>query len=192
MQAKYAFILAAALALCSLAPASQAVVLTGSASANAVTDYSTVGQVAFDLDLDDFSPARLDFLVEAGDLLGPLSLNALVRNLSGSALSSFSFRLDGIRFAGAGSVTPTFGTLGQVGYGSDYASIRFATPEWSEFHFGNPLAVDGASDWLLSTAGLRAGDRFSITTAVPEPSSAALMLAGLCMSGLLAARRRRG
>jgi len=192
MQAKYAFILAAALALCSLAPASQAVVLTGSASANAVTDYSTVGQVAFDLDLDDFSPARLDFLVEAGDLLGPLSLNALVRNLSGSALSSFSFRLEGIRFAGAGSVTPTFGTLGQVGYGSDYASIRFATPEWSEFHFGNPLAVDGASDWLLSTAGLHAGDRFSITTAVPEPSSAALMLAGLCMSGLLAARRRRG
>ena len=192
MQAKYAFILAAALALCSLAPASQAVVLTGSASANAVTDYSTVGQVAFDLDLDDFSPARLDFLVEAGDLIGPLSLNALVRNLSGSALSSFSFRLEGIRFAGAGSVTPTFGTLGQVGYGSDYASIRFATPEWSEFHFGNPLAVDGASDWLLSTAGLHAGDRFSITTAVPEPSSAALMLAGLCMSGLLAARRRRG
>jgi hypothetical protein len=190
MQSKYLFAFAFALALSS---ASHAAVLTGSSTrdGNAVADYSMPGAVSFDLDLEHLAPIRLDFRLEADDLLGPLSLNAIVRNLSGAALTHVDFRLEGIRFAQAGSVTPTFGTLGGTGYGSDYASIDFRTPEWAEFHFGNPLGVAGATDWLLSTAGLRAGDTFSITAEVPEPSTAALMLSALCMSGLLAMRRRR-
>jgi len=189
MQARYLFAFAFAIAL---SGASHAVVLSGTSgpSANTVSDYSAPGQVSFDLDLASFAPTRLDFVIEAGDLLGPLNLNAIVRNLSGAALSTFDFRLDGISFAQAGTVTPTFGTLGSTGYGSDVASIRFSAPEWAEFHFGNPLGQAGAADWLLSTAGLRAGDTFSITAEVPEPSSAALMLSALCMSGLLALRRR--
>ena len=193
MQAKTLCALACALAVTlTLSPAGHAAVLTGSSvhGGNAVSDYSTPGAVSFDLDLARFAPTRLDFRLEADDLLGPLSLNAIVRNLGGTALTAFAFRLDGIRFDQAGSVTPTFGTLGGTDYGSDYASIDFRTPEWAEFHFGNPLGVAGATDWLLSTAGLRAGDTFSITAEVPEPSTAALMLSALCMSGLLAMRRR--
>jgi len=191
MQSKYAIAFAAALVFCG---ASQAAILTTStgAAGNTVASYSAPGQVAFDLDLARLASTRLEFTVEAGDLLGPLSLNAIVRNLSGAALNGFDFRLDGIGFAQAGSVTPAFGTLGSVGYGSDYASISFSSPEWAEFHFGNPLAENGAADWLLSTEGLRAGDTFSITAEVPEPSTAALMLSALCMSSLLMARRRRG
>ena len=190
MQTKYLFAFTFAVAL---SGASHAVVLTGSSasSANTVTDYSAPGLVSFDLDLASFAPTRLDFVLEADDLLGPLSLNAVVRNLSGAALTGFDFRLEGISFAQAGTVTPTFGTLGYSGYGSDYASIGFSAPEWAEFHFGNALGDAGAADWLLSTAGLRAGDSFSITAEVPEPSSAALMLSALCMSGLLAMRRKQ-
>jgi hypothetical protein len=194
MQAKPLFALAFALASAlTLSPAGHAAVLTGSSvhGGNAVADYSTPGAVSFDLDLEHFAPTRLDFRLEADDLLGPLSLNAIVRNLSGAALTAFDFRLEGIRFAQAGSVTPTFGTLGRIAYGSDYASIDFQTPEWAEFHVGDPLGAAGATDWLLNTAGLRAGDTFSITAEVPEPSTAALMLSSLCMSGLLALRRRQ-
>lgn len=190
MQAKYLFAFAAAIAL---SAASHAAVLTGTsgAAANTVTDYSAPGLVAFDLDLASFAPTRLDFVLEADDLLGPLSLNAVIRNLAGQALTGFDFRLDGIGFLQAGTVTPTFGTPGYVGHGSGYASIGFSSPEWAEFHFGNPVDDAGAADWLLNTAGLRAGDSFSITAEVPEPSTAALMLSALCMSSLLALRRRQ-
>lgn len=169
-----------------------AVLLTaGGSPANTVTDYSAQGAVSFDLDLENFNAATLRFALEEGDLLGPLSLNAIVRNLSGTALNQFQFRLQGISFVAPGSVTPTFGTLGKVEHSTHEAGIAFASPEWAEFHFGNALAMQGASDWLLDTRGLHAGDTFVIRANVPEPSTLALMLPALCMAGWMAARRRR-
>jgi hypothetical protein len=181
------------IAALTLTCAAQATVLTGTSgvAANTVTDYSAPGLVAFDLDLGTLSGARLNFVLEEADLLGPLSMNAIIRNLTGTGITRFTFSLEGITFAAAGSVTPTFGTLGNVGVSSTLADIRFSAPEYAEFHFGNPLAAAGATDWLLSTAGMRAGDAFSITASVPEPSSFALMLPALCMLSLFAAARRR-
>ncbi|MET0983527.1 MAG: PEP-CTERM sorting domain-containing protein, partial [Telluria sp.] len=164
---------------------------TGGSSANTVTDYSAQGAVSFDLDLANFNAATLRFSIEEEDLLGPLTLNAIVRNLSGTALNQFHFRLNGISFAAPGSVTPTFGTLGELKHGQNGASIAFASPEWAEFHFGNPLGMDGASNWLLDTRGLTAGDTFVISAEVPEPSTLALLLPTLCMAGLMATRRRK-
>lgn len=175
---------------CSLSCAANAAVLLGANGTNAVTDYSTPGAVSFDLDLQDFSTTTLDFVLEAGDLQGPLSFDALVRNLAGAELNRFTFSLQGITFAGAGSVTPSFGTLGAVEAGASAVAIDFASPEWAEFQFGDVLG-NGGSDWLLATAGLNAGDRFSITATVPEPSTAALMLPMLCLAGLMAARRKQ-
>jgi hypothetical protein len=173
--------------------AANATVLLGSAAsaANTVTDFSTAGLVAFDLDLSTPTPTRLHFMLEEADLQGPLSMNAIIRNLSGVGLGRFVFSLEGISFAAAGSVTPTFGTLGTVGFSNSLAVIAFATPEFAEFHFGNPLAIGGKSDWLLSTAGMQAGDQFWITASVPEPSSVALLLPALCMLGLCRLGRRR-
>ncbi|SFU95374.1 PEP-CTERM sorting domain-containing protein [Pseudoduganella namucuonensis] len=172
--------------------AANAAVLTSSTgpASNVVADYSGASLVSFDLDLASFSQTRLDFVVEDDDLLLPyLSLNAIVRNLSGHGFDRFNFTLDGIAFAGAGSVTPTFGVLGGTAFSANRASVDFSAPEWAEFHFGNPLAAGGAADWLLSTQGLRAGDAFSITTSVPEPATIALMLSGLAV---MAYKRRRG
>lgn len=173
-----------------LSGAANAALLTGTSGSNPVVNYSDVGKVAFDLDLEHFGATTLNFVVEAGDLQGPLSFNALVRNLAGADLNRFNFHLQGIGFARAGTVTPAFGSVGSVDTGSTAAVIHFATPEHAEFQFGDALGYAGQADWLLDTAGLQAGDSFSITATVPEPSSAALVLPMLCM-GLLAAARRR-
>ncbi|SDC71517.1 PEP-CTERM protein-sorting domain-containing protein [Massilia sp. PDC64] len=188
-----ALALAAALAL----PQAQAAILTGTTGSNTVTDYSGAGLASFDLDLATFTPTTFSFVLEAGDLAGPLAFNALVRNLAGTALDEFSFTLNGIAFSAAGSVTPAFGTVGGVTSGAHTANVVFSAPEWAEFQFGNALAVPGAADWLLDTRGLRAGDTFTITAAtataaeVPEPSSALLAMTALL--GMTAAyKRKRG
>lgn len=64
--------------------------------------------MTFDLDLANFSSTRLNFVIEDDDLLGPTSLHAIIRNLSGAGIHHFTFALEGITFAAAGSVTPTF------------------------------------------------------------------------------------
>lgn len=180
--------LAAALAL---SGAANAALLTSSTGSNTATDYSEAGKVSFDLALQDFSSTTLNFVLEAGDLQGPLRFNALVLNFAGMDLNRFSFSLQGIGFAGAGTVTPAFGTLASVSASDTLATIDFAAPEYAEFQFGDVFGAPGQADWLLDTAGLQAGDSFSITATVPEPSSAALVLPMLCMAGLMAARRRK-
>lgn len=192
-----ALALAAALAL---PQASQAAILTGQTgpASNTVTDYSGAGLASFDLDLATFAPTTLRFRLEDADLAGPLAFNALVRNLAGAALNEFSVALDGIAFLAPGSVTPAYGTLGAVGYGAHTANVAFSAPEWAEFQFGNALGTPGAANWLLDTAGLRAGDTFTITAAtvraaeVPEPSSALLVMSALSLLGFTAMKRRRG
>jgi hypothetical protein len=128
--------------------------------------------------------------VEAADLANPfISFNALVRNLSGTALNGFGLYLGGIEFGGAdGSVTPAFGTIGTITRTGSQLAIAFSAPEYAELHIGNPVLEAGKFDWRLSTAGLAVGDRFVITSAVPEPGNLALMLAGL---GAFAFMRRR-
>jgi hypothetical protein len=188
-----AFALATALAL----PQSEAAILTGTSGTNTVADYSGAGLASFDLDLATFTPTTFSFVLEAGDLASPLAFNALVRNLAGTALDTFSFSLNGIAFFAAGSVTPAFGTIGSATSGAHTANVVFSAPEWAEFQFGNALGAPGAADWLLDTRGLRAGATFTITAAtaaaaeVPEPSSALLAMTALL--GMTAAyKRKRG
>lgn len=185
--------IAAGLAALALSHGANAAILlsTNGSPANLTTDYSAPGVVSFNLELNDFSATKLNFALEEADLSGPLSLSAMILNLTGTPISQFGFVLQGISFAGAGSVAPTFGTLGKVRHDSGSVGIGFAHAEPAEFHFGNPLGLQGQSDWLLHTAGLRAGDRFSIVAQVPEPPTGALVLPMLCMAALMAARRRK-
>ena len=172
--------------------AAHAAILTGTSGApgNLATDYSGGGLVSFDLDLQQLSPTRLIFTIEDADLAAPfLGLNAIVRNLSGEGIGRFNLALEGISFAAAGSVTPTFGALGNAGIDGGTGTVLFSTPEWAEFHLGNPLGTSGLSDWQLSTAGLHAGDSFAIASTVPEPAPVSLMLAALVT--LAWTRRRR-
>jgi len=73
---------------------------------------------------------------------------------------------------------------------SNAAVIDFGTPEFAEFHFGNPFAASNKLDWLLDTTGMRAGDRFAITATVPEPSTLTLLLSALALLGVYAGNGR--
>ena len=178
-----------ALALSSSAHAALLVGQSGSA-ANAVTDYSDAGVVSFDLGLRNFTGTTLNFVLQEADLGGPLSLSAFVVNLSGISFPQFHFGLQGISFAAPGSVS-AFSQALSVNHSDNHAAITFANGEPAEFQFGNPTLVNGRSDWLLDTTGMRAGDTFSIVAEVPEPSTIALMLP-LLLGGLMVARRRQG
>jgi hypothetical protein len=180
-----------ALALSSSAPAHAALLVgTSGSAANAVTDYSDAGVVSFDLGLRNFTGTTLNFVLQEADLGGPLSLSAMVFNLSGISFPQFHFGLQGISFAAPGSVS-AFSQALSVSNSANHAAITFANGEPAEFQFGNPTLVSGRSDWLLDTTGMRAGDTFSIVAEVPEPSTVALMLP-LLLGGLLVARRRQG
>lgn len=169
--------------------ANAALLVSSNAHGNTVGNYTEAGLVSFDLDLMNFNGARLNFVLEEADLNGPLSMNALVRNLTGMLLPKFNFDLQGISFASAGSVTAGFGTIGSVTSSATNAQIAFSHGEPADFYFGNPLGNAGRFDWVLDTTGMQAGDSFSITAQVPEPASLALVLP--LLAGLAAARRRR-
>ena len=183
---------AAGLTALALSTSAHAALLVSSdtAAGNTVTDYSDAGVVSFDLALGNFTGTTLNFVLQEADIGGPLSLSAMVFNLSGISFPQFSFNLQGISFAAPGSVS-AFSQALSVNHSNYNAAITFANGEPAEFQFGNPTLVDGRSDWLLDTTGMRAGDTFSIVAEVPEPSTIALMLP-LLLGGLMMARRRQG
>lgn len=181
---------AAATAFALSNPASAALLVSSTGvPGNTVTNYSEAGLVSFDLELINFSGARLNFVLEQADLAGPLSLNAIIKNMTLQLLPKFNFDLQGISYASSGSVTAGFGTIGSVSNTASNANIAFSNGEPADFYFGNPLGNAGQFDWLLDTTGMQAGDTFSITAQVPEPASLALMLP--LLAGLVAARRRK-
>ena len=182
----------AALALAAHLPASAALLVgqtTGGASL--ATDFSTDGLIAFDLDLKDALPVRLDFQLGAADVGGALDLNAVLRNLTGVGLERVLLSLNGGSFDAAGSVSRPFsGATTAVGLGSHLAALVFDGAESFEVQLGNPFGDAGLSDWRIDTRGLNVGDVLAITIAVPEPGAVALVLSALLALGVV--RRRRG
>jgi hypothetical protein len=183
-------LLAAAMTLGALASApAQAVVLTGvsTAAGNTAVDFSTLGNVSFDLDLVSLKPdTTLTFQLEAGD--GPLlGLDAIVRNLTLlTGIDHLKLILSNATFESLGTAVG-FGGPGTVSGGGSTGAIDFAVPEFVDITIGN--VGSGGTDWTIDVANLRAGDTFSMRVSVPEPGSLALVLGGL---GAALTLRRRG
>jgi hypothetical protein len=157
-----------------------------------VTTYSGTGLLSFDIDFANLQPVQLAFLVEAEDLLQPIAFNAVLRNFSGSGIGGFQFTLDRGTFGPAGSVTRQFEGSAQVSVQGGVATLQFSSLEFLDVEIGNALGTTpGATDWTLT--GLQAGDRLNFSvSAVPEPGTWALLLAGLGAVGGLVRRRRQG
>lgn len=183
----------AALALAAHLPASAAL-LVGQATdgLSLATDFSTDGLIAFDLDLADAQPVRLDFLLGAADVVGTLDLNAVLRNLTGAGLDRLHLSLSIGSFDTAGSVTRPFGGgATTVDVDGQLASLSFVGTEFLDVFIGNPFAEPGKTDWRIDTRGLDVGDVLVITIAVPEPGAVALVLSALLALGAVRARRSR-
>ena len=165
-------------------------------AANTVTEYSLGSDLSFDLDLLNKAPVTLNFTLESSDFSGdPMTFSALVRNLSGLGFDSVNVSLSGISFAmPAGTIsTDGFAAISGQGHSATQAWASFTPGLSSEFYIGSPLGNAGELNWALNLDGLQAGQQFSITVAVPEPQTYALMLAGVaaCLVATRGARRRQ-
>lgn len=159
---------------------------------NEVQDFSEAGLIAFNLDLRHLSTVTLSYTLTAEDLAGPLTFNAVIANLGALDLNSVRFSLSAGSFDSIGTVSRTFGGTASVTTwgGNSHARIVLDTPEYFELEVGNPYLQAGQMDWTVSTAQLKAGDTLSITVAVPEPQTYALVLGGLAVAGIAVRRRR--
>lgn len=185
-------LLAAAMMLGALVSApTQAVVITGVSTApgNSAVDFSTIGNVSFDLDLASFNPDTiLTFRLEAGD--GPvIGLDAIVRNLNlFTGIEHLKLILSGATFETLGTAVG-FGGAGTVRGGGSTGIMDFPVPEFLDITIGD--VGFGGTDWAIDVANLRVGDTFSMrVTTVPEPSGLALLVGGL--GAALTLRRRPG
>ena len=190
------FLATAVLALAAQLPASAALLVGQStAGASLATDFSTDGLIAFDLDLSDAQPVRLDFQLGAADVGGLLDLNAVLRNLTGAGIERLLLSLSVGSFDRAGSVTRPFsGGDTSVALAGGSASLSFDSAEYLDVFIGNPFGDAGLSDWRIDTRGLNVGDVLAISIAVPvpEPGAVALVLSALLALGAVRARRGRG
>jgi hypothetical protein len=164
---------------------------TSTTPGNTLVDYSAPGLLSFDADFGDRGFVSAEYQIEADDLLAPLDFSALVRNLTVFGLDGIGLSLGAGSFSGIGTVTRFFGGAAQVlGAGTDAVEIRFDTPEFYDVEIGDVFGTSGNRNWTIDLRGLNVGDRFTITMAVPEPGTLALLAAALSLG--LVARRRRG
>lgn len=162
-----------------------------SQGATLVTPYVDTGLLSFDIDFANQSPVVLDLRIDAEDLLQPITFNAVLRNFTGMGIDAYVLSMDKGSFGTIGSVTRQFGGTTQIDVAGGDARLTFSNPEFLDIEIGNPLAVSsGAINWTLQ--GLQAGDRISLSiSAVPEPETWGLLLAGLGVMGALGLRARR-
>lgn len=179
-------------ATAALALPAQAARLTGVATEGPVVveDFSDDGLVSFDIDFLSASTTTIGYRIGEADLGGmAIAFNAVLRNFTSDGFPGYDVWLSGGSFDGNGTVTRQFGGDATVSFEGALARVRFDSPEFLDVELGDPLALGfGRIDWGIT--GLSAGDRLDITvSAVPEPSTWAMLFAGLGAVGWLARRR---
>lgn len=170
-----------------------ALTLEGSQTQGATVfaDYSSTGEISFDIDFANLAPAVVEYRLDADDVGMPITFSAIFRNVAGGVgFPGYSIQLGAGSFGTVGSVVRQFGGSTAVSSAGGLATLSFNTPEFLDVEVGDALGnTPGALDWTLQ--GLQAGDRLSITVSVvPEPGTWALCFAGLGAVATLVRRRR--
>ena len=160
---------------------------------NAVVSYGSGLSQSFDIDFGTLSSVTLSFVTFRNEGASTMDFSALINNLTGLNFEGFTVKLTGgaTFLSPYGTVTPGFGTIAGTTNSATQSSTSFSSGESYALEFGNPLSMPGQSDWTISFAGVQAGSTFGINvTAVPEPETYAMLLAGLGLVGSLVRRRR--
>jgi hypothetical protein len=191
----------AALALASVlaAPSAHAVEYVGArfaapATGNAVVSYGSGDAQSFDIDFGTMTRVTLAFVTFRDEAAPSMSFSALINNFTGYNFEGLNVRLTGgaVFQSPSGSVIPTFGTLAGTVVTPTQVAMSFSSGEPYALSFGNPLGEVGASDWMIDFSAVESGATFGLSvTAVPEPGTYAMLLAGLGLIGTMVRRRQR-
>lgn len=160
------------------------------ASGNDVdSSFSLPGMLSVEFGLKNTLPVTLGITAEAGD---PASLpfNAALKNLIGEGFERITFALQGTTFSTTGSAASTFGSIATVSGSGTLASVSFAGPEYVEAYIGDWFLDGSGSDFAIDLAGATGPVYLTLTASVPEPSTWAMLIAGLALA-TSAGRRRR-
>ena len=180
-----------ALALAALGTQAQALQLVGVQDGGNDASVTLNGSsLALDLTLRGSAPVRVELALEAADVGQWLAFNAVVGAAAGAALPGLQLSLQGANFGVVGSVTPAFGQLVSISGDDARQTLQFNPAEPYAVTLGAAFGQAGTQDWLLAPTGLQAGDRLALTiSAVPEPTTTAMLALGLAAL-VLAARRK--
>ena len=160
---------------------------------NAVVSFGSGAAQSFDIDFGSITRVTLAFVTFRDEAAPTMSFSALINNQSGYNFDGLNMRLTGgaVFQSPSGSVTPTFGTLAGTVVTPTQVVMSLSVGEPYALSFGNPLGEVGASDWMIDFSAVESGATFGLSvTAVPEPGTYAMLLAGLGLIGTMVRRRR--
>lgn len=160
------------------------------ASGNDVdSSFSQPGMLSVEFGLKNALPVTLGIAAEAGDP-ALLAFNATLKNLIGEGFERITLELQGTTFASLGSASGTFGSIATVSGAGALASVSFSGPEYVEAYVGDWFLDGSGSDFAIDLAGATGPVSLTITASVPEPSTWAMLVAGLGLAVATARRRR--
>ncbi len=156
------------------------------------TGPAAARMLSLDIGVLNTTPISVNLSFDAGDP-AVLPLNGLLNNLVGLGFEQINLSLSGASFAlPLGSAAGSgFGAVASVSGNANGALISFVGPETFAASVGDWLLNGSGQNFgILTTPGGNAS--LTITTAVPEPGSLALMLAGVAgLAGVCQRRRAR-
>jgi len=160
---------------------------------NSVVSYGAGAAQSFDVNFGVLTKVTLAFVTFSDELSPTMNFNARVNNFAGFNIEGLLVKLTGgaVFQTPNGTVTPTFGTIASTSVTPGLVSTTLSTGEGFAINFGNPLAQVGQTDWTINFSAVEAGSSFDLTvTAVPEPETFGMLLAGLALMGMMARRRK--
>ncbi len=154
--------------------------------------FATADTIAADIGFVASGSVTITWQLDPEDVVrGAAAFNSIVDNFSATPFGALTVHVDG------GAITPggfASNDGAMVVTAQDARSVSFAFSPAMATHawLGDPFLSGGTPDWSISLAGLGAGDTLSITmtTAVPEPGTWAMLAGGLGLLALNAGRRR--